>query len=234
MTTRTCMITGASRGIGAATVRTLSEAAGFETFVLVARPSDDFDAMVSECRSRYPANTYVVVQKDLGRDSDVDAILSTVIGLGKTIDVIINNAGYTNPCGVHEIDADDFRHTMEVNLIAPFRLIQGLLRNGNRFDCIINIASTAGITARAGWLTYGSSKAAMIYMSDVLRQELVVYGTRVVCLSPGRCATSLRRTLAPDEDPATIMQPSHVASVISMMLSSAGSLIDSENIVVRQ
>src|SRR5699024_9933521 len=90
------------------------------------------------------------------------------------------------------------------------------------------------INGRSGWLTYSASKAAVINMSQVMREELAIYGTRVVCLSPGRTATALRKTLAPDEDPSTIMQPGHVAQVINTMSSPVGRFIDSENVVVRQ
>src|SRR5690625_6127227 len=100
---------------------------------------------------------------------------------------------------------------MEVNLYGPFTIVKTLLNRGNTFDLIVNIASTAGINGRSGWLTYSASKAAVINMSQVMREELSIYGTRVVCLSPGRTATALRRTLAPDEDPTTIMQPEHVS-----------------------
>ena len=71
-------------------------------------------------------------------------------------------------------------------------------------------------------------------MSQGMREELAIYGTRVVCLSPGRTATALRRTLAPEEDPSTIMQPEHVARVIETFTSPVGRFIDSENVVVRQ
>ena len=98
---------------------------------------------------------------------------------------------------------------------------------------MINVASTAGINGRSGWLTYSASKAALIAMSEVMREELAIFGTRVVCISPGRCATDLRRTLAPDEDPSTIMQPEHVADVMHMLASDVGRYIDSQNIVVR-
>lgn len=70
-------------------------------------------------------------------------------------------------------------------------------------------------------------------MSEVMRDELAPYGVDVVCLSPGRCATDLRKTLAPDEDPTTIMQPEQVADVIAMMSSPTGKMLLSENLVVR-
>jgi 3-oxoacyl-[acyl-carrier protein] reductase len=82
-------------------------------------------------------------------------------------------------------------------------------------------------------LTYSASKAAVINMSEVMREELAIYGTRVACISPGRTATALRRVLAPDEDPSTIMQPEHVAAVIAMLASPVGKFVDSENLVVR-
>jgi 3-oxoacyl-[acyl-carrier protein] reductase len=71
-------------------------------------------------------------------------------------------------------------------------------------------------------------------MSEVMREELSIYGTRVVCISPGRTATALRRVLAPNEDPSTIMQPQDVAAVIEMLASPVGRFVDSANLVVRQ
>ena len=122
---------------------------------------------------------------------------------------------------------------MHVNFYATFVLNQWLLHAGNRFEFILNIASTAGINGRSGWLTYSASKAAMIAMSQVMKEELSIYGTRVVTISPGRCATALRRTLAPDEDPSTIMQPEDVAGVIELLASDHGRFVDSQNLVVR-
>jgi 3-oxoacyl-[acyl-carrier protein] reductase len=66
-----------------------------------------------------------------------------------------------------------------------------------------------------------------------MREELAIYGTRVVTIAPGRCATDLRRQLAPEEDPSTIMQPEHVADVIAMLASDVGRFIDSQRLVVR-
>ncbi|WP_216712993.1 SDR family NAD(P)-dependent oxidoreductase, partial [Photobacterium sanctipauli] len=149
------------------------------------------------------------------------------------IDILINNAGFTKPESIQQIEFSDFERTMEVNLYAPFTIVQKMLQAGNKFELIVNIASTAGMNGRSGWLTYSASKAAMINMSEVMKAELSIYGTRVVCISPGRCATDLRKTLAPDEDPTTIMQPSHVANVIAMLESDVGRFVDSQNLVVR-
>lgn len=233
---KTALVTGASRGIGLETTRRfILNNDEITTVVMFARDSEDFDANVASLRAELPVGRRIIpVTVDVGdREALESAVTKTYDEVG-TIDVLINNAGYTNPVPLQQIKMEDFEKTMRVNLYAPFTIVQTLLNQGNRFDLIVNIASTAGINGRSGWLSYSASKAAVINMTQAMREELSIYGTRVVCLSPGRTATALRKTLAPDEDPTTIMQPGHVAQVIETLCSPVGRFIDSENIVVRQ
>jgi len=234
--TETALVTGASRGIGLETVRRfLHNSENITTVVMFARPSEDFDAAVEELRASSPVGRKIVTRAvDVGDRDALHAALESVHEEVGTIDHLINNAGYTNPVPLQQAEIEDFETTMAVNVYAPFLIVKWLLNQGNTFKLIVNIASTAGINGRSGWLTYSASKAAVINMSQVMREELAIYGTRVVCLSPGRTATALRRTLAPEEDPSTIMQPEHVARVIETFTSPVGRFIDSENIVVRQ
>ena len=233
---KTALVTGASRGIGLETTRRfILNNDEITTVVMFARASEDFEKNVADLEAELPIGRRLVpVNVDVGdRDALQRAVTEAYEQVGG-IDILVNNAGYTNPVPLQQVDMDDFEKTINVNLYGPFTIVQTLLNLGNRFDLIVNIASTAGINGRSGWLTYSASKAAVINMSQVMREELAIYGTRVVCLSPGRTATALRRTLAPDEDPSTIMQPGHVAQVINTMSSPVGRFIDSENIVVRQ
>ncbi|HEX7352924.1 SDR family oxidoreductase [Brachybacterium sp.] len=233
---KTALVTGASRGIGLETTRRfILNNDDITTVVMFARASEDFDANVAELEKELPVGRRLVpIPVDVGdRESLKQAVTQAYEQTG-SIDILVNNAGYTNPVPLQQVDMADFEKTINVNLYGPFTIVQTLLNLGNRFDLIVNIASTAGITGRSGWLTYSASKAAVINMSQVMREELSIYGTRVVCLSPGRTATALRKTLAPDEDPSTIMQPGHVAQVINTISSPVGRFIDSENIVVRQ
>ena len=234
--TETALVTGASRGIGLETVRRfLLNSENITTIVMFARASEDFDVAVEELRASSPVGRKIVTRTvDVGdRDALHEALESVHQEVGN-IDHLVNNAGYTNPVPLQQAEIEDFEKTMGVNVYAPFLIVKWLLNRGNTFKLIVNIASTAGINGRSGWLTYSASKAAVINMSQVMREELAIYGTRVVCLSPGRTATALRRTLAPEEDPSTIMQPEHVARVIETLISPVGRFIDSENIVVRQ
>lgn len=232
---KTLMVTGASKGIGLATVERFFHADNDITdVVMLARASEEFTEAEAELRAHNPYDkTITSYQIDLSDRDVIAPQMTEIMERHGSIDLLVNNAGFTAPAPIHEIDFADFERTIGVNLYAPFIIVQKLLHLGNQFDHIVNVASTAGITGRSGWLTYSSSKAALIAMSQVLKEELAIYGTRVVTISPGRCATALRRKLAPDEDPSTIMQPEDVAAAIDMLTSPVGRYVDSENLVVR-
>lgn len=232
----TMLVTGASKGIGRETVRRFFLAPqGPRELILLARRSEAFDRTVDELAAENPYERAVHrYDVDLADRDAVVELMAEVAGRHENIDILVNNAGYTDPKPIQQIDFSSFERTMAVNLYAPFTIVQELLRHGNTFQLVVNIASTAGLGGRPGWLTYSASKSALITMSEVMKEELAIYGTRVACISPGRCATDLRRTLAPDEDPSTIMQPEHVAGVIEMLASDVGRFVDSQNLVVRQ
>lgn len=232
--TRSLLVTGASRGIGLATVERFLDDPTITDVVMVARASADFDRAVTDLQQRNPHGMRIhPLTCDMADREAVVAMAEEAYARLGGIDLLINNAGFTAPAPIHEIKWDDFERTIGVNLYAPFTLVQHLLHLGNRFEFILNVASTAGVQGRSGWLTYSSSKAAVIAMSTVMKEELAIYGTRVACISPGRCATALRRQLAPEEDPSTIMQPEDVARVIELLASDAGRFVDSQNLVVR-
>ncbi len=227
------LVTGASRGIGAAIVRNHLETRSEGTIITVARPSPAFDALISEMRAKHAECRIVQIHADMGDHDQLLQLIAELEEQGLAVDGLVNNAGYTNPRSINETTVEDFLLTLKVNLLAPFMLVQSLIKRDHPLKLVVNIASTAGISGRPGWVSYSASKAALINMSEVMRQELKPYGTRVICLSPGRCATDLRRILAPDEDPSTIMQPEQVAEIVNLMCSDIGQLIDSQNVVVR-
>ena len=233
ITGKIALITGGSKGIGASVARMFVEN-GISKLLLLARKSKEFNILVDELDGLKTENQIIkTYHVDLSSNLEVLKMTKTLINNNENIDILINNAGVTIPKTIFEASIEELEITMQVNLYTPFQLIQTLLHEGNRFAYIVNIASTAGIKGRAGWATYSSSKAALIAFSEALREELLPLGTRVSCISPGRCATSLRKVLAPDEDPSSIMQPAQVANVIRFLISDDGHFIDSENIVVR-
>ncbi len=146
-----------------------------------------------------------------------------------------NIAGYTDPQSLLTTSLESFELTYKINVFAPFLLMRECVKymksNGGK---ILNVASTAGMTPRPGWLSYASSKASVIAMSQTLTAELAEYGIKVYCVSPGRCATKLRTRLAPDEDPTTIMQPEEVAEVICNLMNPNECCLDGQNITIRK
>lgn len=231
-TVKTILITGASKGIGLSTVKKFLNDSEHR-LILVSRESDRFKNTVDLLRKKYK-NKIVVFYADFSQPISVDKLLKNILQLEYNIDIIINNAGYTNPVSFLDSTEKDFRHTLEVNLISPYKIIKELFKAGKHAEKIVNIASTSGIGARPGWLSYACSKAAMISMSDTLREELSVFNVDVICLSPGRCATDLRKTLAPHEDPTSIMQPEDVANNIYYLVSYSGKFLIGQNLIIKQ
>jgi 3-oxoacyl-[acyl-carrier protein] reductase len=231
---KTVLVTGASRGIGKKTALALAgEGSTFDRVVMVGRPSEHFREAVDAVQSSHSACEICAIEADLSDPNSVVDIYDELEIAGIRLNVIVNNAGFTKPASITDATLADFELTMRVNLFSPFAMVKLALLHKHPLQRVVNIASTAGITGRSGWLTYSASKAAVINMSEVMRDELQEKEISVICLSPGRTATDLRRTLAPDEDPNTIMQPEQVATIVRLMTSETGMMLNSQNIVVR-
>jgi short-subunit dehydrogenase len=230
---KTCLVTGASQGIGRATAVRLSREPWVSNVVLVARSADALRETADAC-SGTDAEVHVRPY-DL---SDLDGIPGLVAGIHEacgSIDVLCNIAGYADPRSLLDTTADNLVTTFTVNVFAMLILSREVVRfMQGRPAKILNIASTAGITARPGWVAYSASKAAVVSLSQTLSEELAGTGIKVYAISPGRTATELRRKLAPEEDPSTIMQPDAVADVIAMLVGDGERTLDGQNIIVRQ
>ncbi|HEY8238680.1 MAG TPA: SDR family oxidoreductase [Candidatus Limnocylindrales bacterium] len=230
---RTALVTGASQGIGRATAVRLSRDPSITKLVLVARSADGLAATAEACAA--DADKLDLVAYDL---ADLDGIPDLVAEIHERhggIDVLLNIAGYAEPKSLLDTTAKNLVTTFTVNVFAMLILTREVVRNmQGRPTKIVNIASTAGITARPGWVAYASSKAAVVSLSQTLSEELAGTGVKIYTISPGRTATELRRKLAPEEDPSTIMQPDAVADVIAMLVGEGERTLDGQNIIVRQ
>jgi short-subunit dehydrogenase len=229
---KVCVITGASQGIGRAAAIRMSREPGVSAVVLIARNADGLAATAAAMDADGTAIDQIPY--DL---ADLEGIPDLVRGINERhggIDILLNIAGYADPQSLLDTTTENIVTTYTINVFAMLVLIREATRfMVDRQAKILNVASTAGITSRPGWLAYASSKAAVVSLSATLADELAGSGIKVYSISPGRTATDLRRKLAPEEDLTTIMQPSHVADVIAQLMSDAETTLDGQNIVVR-
>jgi NAD(P)-dependent dehydrogenase (short-subunit alcohol dehydrogenase family) len=229
---KVCVITGASQGIGRAAAIEMSRQPGIDVVILLARSAE---GLAETAAAMDGSATVRQVAYDLG---DLDGIPALVEGVCEEfggIDLLLNIAGYAEPRSLVDTTADNLVRTFTINVFAMLVLIREMVRfSDGRPAKVLNVASTAGITARPGWAAYAASKAAVVNLSQTLSEELAGSGIKVYTISPGRTATELRRKLAPDEDPSSIMQPEQVARVIGTLMRDDELTLDGQNIIVRQ
>lgn len=231
----TCVITGIGAGIGKAVALELVRKSYFDSYALLGRNKEAICKTADEMEKISDTAKVAVYQIDLEYSEQIPDVISAVNEQLGSIDCLLNIAGYTDPQSLFATTLESFERTYRINVFSPFMLMRECARymkkQGGK---ILNVASTAGMTPRPGWLSYASSKAAVISMSQTLTEELAEYGIKVYCVSPGRCATNLRKRLAPDEDPTSIMQPEDVAEVICSLISQKEKCLDGQNIVIRK
>lgn len=230
----TCVITGASSGIGQAAAVAISKLNEFDNIVLISRREDELqntrDLMAE-------TSNIIACPFDLQDLEAIPSLVEKIFEQCGSIDSLVNVAGYTEPEALLTTTLENMQKTYAINVFAPFLLIRECVKYmkdsaGDRK--ILNVASTAGITPRPGWLSYASSKASVISISSTLSEELAEYKIRVYCISPGRCATALRKKLAPDEDPRRIMQPDEVGHIIAELISRNEHCLDGQNIIIKK
>jgi 3-oxoacyl-[acyl-carrier protein] reductase len=149
------------------------------------------------------------------------------------IDTLVYSAGFVEPQSLLDIDEEVWNKTINTNLNGAFYCTKEFVKIANSNSKIIYIASTAGIRPQPQWSAYACSKAGLINFGLTMSEELKDYKIKTYILSCGRCATPLRKKLAPSENQSEIMQPEDVANIIKNILDD-GKLIDGQNIIVRK
>ena len=230
----TCVITGIGSGIGRAVANELSLRKYYDKYAVLGRNVEAIQETI-KMMSCNGVNNISFYQVDLAQVEELPAIIKRIDNELGHIEALYNIAGYTDPQSLLATTIESFELTYRINVYAPFVLMRECTKymrsSGGK---ILNVASTAGMTPRPGWLSYASSKASVIAMSQTLTEELAEYGIKVYCVSPGRCATKLRTRLAPDEDPTTIMQPEEVAEVVCDLMDPGECCLDGQNITIRK
>jgi NAD(P)-dependent dehydrogenase (short-subunit alcohol dehydrogenase family) len=218
------LVTGASRGIGAATAEALA-AAGAHV-ILVARTAKALEEVEQVIHDAGGSAT--IAPLDL-TEGDAIAKLAAAVGeRWEALDVLVLNAamlGSLTP--VEHIDGKEYAKLLATNLLAPQALIAAfdpMLRRSERAD-IVAVTSSVGIEPRAFWGAYGSSKAALETLVLAYADETEHAGKmRIHIVDPGATRTRMRQLAFPGEEPASVKPPETAAqAIIERLLSDAAS-----------
>ena len=191
MTRKTIVITGANRGIGRASVQAFAEH-GYDIWACARKPSGAFEADMAEESARTGA-AITPVCFDLLDEAAVQAGVKAILGEKRDVDVLLNCAGIPYGGLFTMTPLEKLREVYQVNVFAQVQLMQLFARRmmRQRSGCIINLCSVGGIEAQPGYLAYGSSKAAMIWITRCASRELGRYGIRVNGIAPGLVDTDM-------------------------------------------
>lgn len=215
---KVALVTGASRGIGAATATAL--AAQGAHVILTARTAKDLEAV--EDAIFEAGGSATIAPLDLTDGDSIARLSAAVTQRWGKLDILILNAamlGTLSP--VSAIDGAEFARLLTLNVSAQQVMIasfDALLRKSEA-GRLIALTSSVGATPRAFWGAYGASKAALENLVDSYGEEVKnLSQVRTAVVDPSRTRTAMRAKAYPGEDPATVKEPTVVADAILNML----------------
>ncbi len=187
---RVALVTGGGRGIGKAIALVLAEA-GADVAVNYRARADAAEATAAEIRRL--GRRAAVVQADVSIGPEVKALMEDVERNLGAIDVLVNNAGISEPCGIEELTEELFERTLTVNLKSAFLCTQAVLpgMRARGFGRIVNISSGAARGAGAVGVHYNASKAGMEGLTRGYAARVVKEGVTVNAVAPSLIATEM-------------------------------------------
>jgi len=227
---KTALVTGGSRGIGAAIARELAQA-GASVVVGYRSGVDEAEAIASEVGGR-------AVQADVSNVDDAKRLVEEAGDL----DVLVNNAGITRDGVLARMTDDDWRSVLETNLSSVFYTCRAVSRGmmKRRGGSIVNLSSIVGLHGNWGQSNYAASKGGIVAFTKSLAQELGSRGVRANVVAPGYVNTQLTAAI-PEEAQQRMLgltplgrfgEPEDVARAVRFLCSDDASFITGEILVV--
>jgi NAD(P)-dependent dehydrogenase (short-subunit alcohol dehydrogenase family) len=218
LSNKIALVTGASRGIGAATAEALAKAGAH--VILVARTAKGLEEV--EERIHEAGGTATIAPLDITDGENIAKLASAVAERWGKLDLMVLNAamlGSLTP--VEHIDAKEYGRILSLNLLAPQAMLAAfdpLLKRSDSAE-VIGVTSSVGREPRAFWGAYGSSKAALETLLGAYADETAYTGRlRVTILDPGATRTRMRALAFPGEEPSQVKTPEVVADRLLTLL----------------
>jgi NAD(P)-dependent dehydrogenase (short-subunit alcohol dehydrogenase family) len=221
---RAALVTGGSRGLGAALGRELARRGA--RLVLVARGASELDAVVEEIRGG-GAEAHGLVA-DVGDANAIYPLVGAATALVGPLDLLVHDASELGPVPLRDLldtECEDFARVLQVNLLGPFRLTKAVagsmaLRGGG---LVVAVSSDAAVVGYPRWGAYGVSKAALDHMLRVWAEELRDSGVRFLSVDPGEMDTRMHADAVPDADRSALTSPGEVGVWLADLVAQAES-----------
>lgn len=229
------LVTGASRGIGAATARGLA-ADGWAVGVNYRQNAGAADGVASEIVAA--GGRALALEADVADPEAMEGMFASLEKELGPILVLVNNAGMRNDGLLQQLDDGPWQQVIETNLSAAFRATRRALRQmiRARFGRIVNVASVAGERARPGAANYAASKAGLLALTRTAAAEVGRYGITVNAVAPGYIDTDLAAGLdegALEHIPARRLgEPDEVAACIRFLVSGPAAYVNGSVLTV--
>ena len=190
-TDKVALVTGSSRGIGAAILRGFVTAGATGVLHYFADPDGANKADADKLLAELPAGKVVALPADVRDAGQMEALMAEVKARFGGLDVLVNNAGILKDRSLRKMTPDDWQAVLSTNLTGVFhgcKFGADILRDGGR---IVNIASVAGLVGIFGQANYAAAKAGVIGLTRVLANELAKRGITANAVAPGVVETAM-------------------------------------------
>jgi NAD(P)-dependent dehydrogenase (short-subunit alcohol dehydrogenase family) len=241
---RTALVTGASRGIGAAIAVGLART-GASVFLAANDTDEYFQKVVRDCSEVNPALRAQYGVFDFLREGDAEKMVEAALREFGRVDILVNNAGIRIHRPFGEFSNSEFDQVVSVNLKAAFMASQAVIpaMKTNGGGRIINIASQMGLVANAEKALYGLTKAALIHLTKSMAFELAPHNITVNAVSPGPTMTeyNIERTTRNPEYKAQRLayvragrygRPDEIAEVVTFLATTDATFMQGHNLIV--
>jgi NAD(P)-dependent dehydrogenase (short-subunit alcohol dehydrogenase family) len=225
------LVTGGSRGLGAALGRELARRGA--RVVLVARGREDLEAVAREIRAAGgEAHAFAA---DVGDKDAVYAVAGAAAALVGPVDLLVHDASALGPTPLRlllDTACEDLERALAVNLVGPFRLTKAVAGSMalRRRGLVLFVSSDAAVVPYPRWGAYGVSKAALDHLARIWAAEMEGTGVRFLSVDPGEMATAMHAEALPDADPAGLADPGDVARRIVSLIEGAETLGPGERV----
>ncbi len=237
-TTRIALVTGASRGIGAAIAEQLGAAGAVVIGTATTEAgAEKISARLEELGIRGAGRALNVTDPQ-----SVEALLKRVQEEFGTPDILVNNAGITRDNLLMRMSDDEWFDVVNTNLSAVYRLSKAVLRGmmKNRWGRIINISSVVGSMGNPGQANYAATKAGVAGFARSLAAEVGSRGITVNTVAPGFIDTDMTKVLSDEQKQQLLAKiplgrlgkPEEIAAVVAFLASDAGGYVSGETIQV--